>query len=101
MQYAVHANALQLTDAIKTAAYEKFGRLERLAKPLLKSEDAQMNIELSRTTHHHHKGKIFRAEVHIPLGRRSVYAAAEGDDLYDAMDHAVSAVKKQLLRLKG
>lgn len=102
MQYIVHANGMQLTAAIKTAALDKFGRLERIAGSLVKSsDDAVMNIELSRTTHHHHKGKIFRAELHMPLGRKSVYAASEGDDLYEAMDHAVAAAKKQLLRLKG
>lgn len=100
MQYNIHATGLQLTLAIKEAAVEKFGRLERILGAMNKKGEILLDIELARTTHHHHKGKIFRAELHIPMGRKSVYAASESDDLYDAIDHCVAAIKRQLLKIK-
>lgn len=101
MHYNVHATGLQLTTAIKTAALEKFGRIERILKREDAADALHMDIELARTTHHHHKGKIFRAELHIPLGRQSVYAAAECEDLYHGIDQCVAAAKRQLLKIKG
>ena len=100
MQIVVHASGLSLTTAMKMAAIEKFMRVERLLTRFDHSS-LIMVVELSRTTHHHHKGKIFRSEMHLPLARKQeVFAAVEADDIYDAMDHCISAAKKQLLKFK-
>jgi|SRR3989344_2382554 len=100
MQYNIHATGLTLTPAIKTVALEKFGRLERMLGRVDAASSLHIDIELGRTTHHHHKGKIFRAEVHIPLGKHSVYAAAECEELYAGIDQCVSAAKRQLEKIK-
>ncbi len=99
MQLHIHSSGLQLTEAIKAAAEEKFGRLNRLLTRFEKS-DLFIDIELSRTTHHHNKGKIFRAEINIPIGRQQIFSASECEDLYEAMDHCVDTAKRQLIKLK-
>lgn len=100
MQIIVHATGLQLTIAMKAMAVEKFSRLRRMIMRFDHS-DLLMSVELSRTTHHHHKGKIFRAEMHLPLAhKQSAYAAVEADDLYEAMDLCIGAAKRQLLKFK-
>jgi ribosomal subunit interface protein len=99
MQLHIHADGLQLTAAITAAAEEKFGRLNRLLARFEKS-DLLIDIELKRTTHHRNKGKIFRAEINVPLGRAQVFAASECEDLYEAMDHCVATAKRQLIKLK-
>ncbi|MCX6781280.1 MAG: ribosome-associated translation inhibitor RaiA [Candidatus Magasanikbacteria bacterium] len=98
MQITFHSTGLTLTNAIKEIAAEKYARLDKIVGTL--HDNPLVTVELSRTTHHHHKGKIFRAEVHMAMGRQSVYAAAESDDLYDSMDQSVAAIKKQILRIK-
>ncbi len=98
MQITFHSTGLSLTTAIKQIAAEKFSRLDKIVGTL--HDDAIVSVELSRTTHHHHKGKIFRAELHMIMGKKSVYAAAESDDLYDSMDQAIAATKKQVVKIK-
>lgn len=99
MQLHIHSSGMQLTAAIKAMAEEKFGRLNRLLTRFEKS-DLFIDIELSKTTHHHNKGKIFRAEINVPIGRKQVFGAAESDDLYEAMDHCVNTAKRQLVKMK-
>ncbi len=99
MRLHIHSVGLPLTAAITAAAEEKFGRLNRLLTRFDK-DDLFIDIELSRTTHHHNKGKIFRAEINVPIGRKQVYGASECEDLYEAMDHCVDTAKRQLVKLK-
>ncbi len=100
MQISIHASGLQLTPAMKATATEKFARLRRMIMRFDHS-DLLMTVELSRTTHHQHKGKIFRAEMHLPLThKQEVFAAVEADDIFDAMDHCIAGAKKQLLKIK-
>lgn len=100
MQLHIHSSGLQLTAAIKAAVEEKFGRLNRLFLRFEKKDELLVDIELSRTTHHRNKGKIFRAEINVPIGRNQIFGAAEGEDLYEAMDHCVATAKRQLTKLK-
>ncbi len=44
------------------------------------------DIELAKTTNHHNKGDIFKAEVHIVAKDKNIYASVEKDDLYIAID---------------
>ncbi len=99
MNITIHSTGLTATSALKQSALDKFNRLERLLDRY-RQADPVLAVELSRTTHHHHKGKIFRAEAHLTLGKKSLYAATEADDLLDSMDHCVASIKKQLVRLK-
>lgn len=99
MQIVTTATALNLTPGIKSAVQEKFGRLFRVLTRFDHS-DLLMHVEVARTTHHHHKGKIFRSECRLTLNRKSLYAAVESDDLYNAMDQCVNALKKQIIAFK-
>lgn len=73
-------------------------RLEKIAALVGSDESVQCDVELSRTTEHHHKGDIFRAEIHIVGSGKDLYAAAEREDLYAAIDE----VRDEILReLKG
>ncbi|HEY4504098.1 MAG TPA: ribosome-associated translation inhibitor RaiA [Candidatus Paceibacterota bacterium] len=69
-------------------------RLEAVKKLLEKDSTAKCNLELARTTAHHKNGDIFRAEVHITAKDRDLYASAEEQDLYRAID----VVRDEILR---
>lgn len=90
---------MQLTAAIKAAAEEKFGRLRRILTRFDHS-DLVLDVQLARTTHHSHKGKVFRCEGILLLGKKQVFAAIEGEELYETIDHCVSSLKKQIQKIK-
>lgn len=69
-------------------------RLAKVSKLLRDDPSIQCDIELARTTEHHQKGDIFRAEMHIVGSGKNIYASSEKQDLYTAIDD----VKEQVLR---
>lgn len=99
MRLHIHGTGLKLTPAITAAAEEKFGKLNCLLSRFDR-EDLVIDIELAMTTHRHHKGKVFRAEINAPIGRAHIYGAAESEDLYEAMDQCGATAKRQLTKLK-
>lgn len=80
-----------LTPSIKTYLQEK---LDALDKFLPKDESIFADVELAKTTKHHQKGDIFKAEVNLKLPGRLIRAVAEKWDLRVAID----AVKDELQR---
>jgi ribosomal subunit interface protein len=73
-------------------------------EPLLKrfpQDSFVVRIELGKTSDHHEKGKIFKAEGHIALPQRpDVYAESVEEDLYAAIDLMTDGLKRQLLKEK-
>ena len=60
--------------------------LEKVAKLMSSDTSAQCDVELGRTTEHHNKGNIFRAEIHVTGANKNFYASTEQADLYAAID---------------
>jgi putative sigma-54 modulation protein len=69
-------------------------RLRKISELLDKDPGTRCNIELAKTTGHHQKGPIFKAEIHIVGAGKDVYAVSEKEDLYAAID----AVRDDILR---
>ena len=63
-------------------------RLEKIMRLLGDESSIKCDVELARTTEHHNKGDIFRAEIHILGPGRNIYASSEKEDLYVAVDEA-------------
>jgi len=70
-------------------------RLEAVISLFKNDSTAQMDIEIGKTTAHHKNGDIFRAEVHIVAKDEDLYASAEEEDLYKAID----VVRDEILRV--
>lgn len=79
----IKSTNMDMTEAI-SAYLEK--RIVSLEKFVHKAEDAIARIEVGKTSNHHHKGDIFRAEINLEYGEHRFRAVAESDDLYKAID---------------
>lgn len=99
MKILINSDGLILTAAIKASAEEKFSRLRRLLERFDHS-DLVLSVMVTRTTNHSHKGKIFRTECQLKLGKKQLFAAVEGNELYETIDQTVAALKKQCVKLK-
>lgn len=89
MNIRIKATSFTLTPAISDYADK---RLDKISHFLDADPTAQCDVELGRTTSHHHKGDVFRAEIHIVAKHRDVYASSEKPDLYSAIDEAYAEV---------
>ncbi len=93
MNTNIKTTNITLTDAI--AAYVT-KRLTKAEKILETDTSVQCDIELARTTAHHNKGDIFKAEAHIVGNGINVYHSSEKEDLYAAIDEMRDGVLREL-----
>lgn len=91
MKINLKTKNFSLTQAIKIYLEEKLNSLDKF---LPSDESISANVELAKTTKHHQKGDVFRAEVNLTMPGRLIIAAAEQWDLRVAID----AVKDELQR---
>jgi len=91
MKIDLKTKNFSLTPSIRTYLQEKLGNLDKF---LPKDESIFADVELAKTTKHHQKGDIFRAEVNLKVPGRLIRAVAEEWDLRVAID----AVKDELQR---
>jgi ribosomal subunit interface protein len=94
---------IKCTDITLTPAISDYvtKRLEKIETLLSNDSSAKCDIELARTTEHHNKGEIFRAEIHIVGSGKNIYASAEKDDLYTAIDAVRDEVFHEITSNKG
>jgi len=99
MKIIIKATGIELTPAIEKYVNEKIGSLEKYLKRL--DDDAIIaRVEVGKTTEHHNKGKIFRAEVNLSLPCVLLRAEEIHDDLYAAIDLVSDETKRQIVDFK-
>lgn len=91
MNTNIKSTNVALSTAITDYADKRF---KKIAKLLDYDPSTQCDIELARTTAHHQKGEIFKAEIHIVGAGKNLYAVSERADLYAAID----AVRDEITR---
>lgn len=75
-------------------------RLEKISKVLWNGQASRCDVELARTTGHHNKGDIFRAEIHISGGGQDFYASSEQSDLYASIDLVQDDILREITSKK-
>ena len=84
------------SPAVEALIEEKLVRpVTKLLKRLDEKVDIQFDIELARTTRHHRKGKIWRAEAQLSLPYQKKMLRAEA--LTESLRASVDEVKYELL----
>ncbi len=84
MKYNLFVKGIDKTEAIENYLDKKLATLDHLMPK--GEEDTMAEVEIGKTTRHHNKGDVFRAEVKIRLAHKNIYVASEKDDLYAAID---------------
>ena len=101
MNININATNMELTPAIRAYVENKIGNLEKFVSS--HGDNAQVQVEVGKTTQHHQKGDVFRAEINISLSGNSYQfrAESETDNLYAAIDLAKDELERELIRFKG
>lgn len=92
MRINIKATNLELTTAISDYAEKKVSGLVKFINK--NDESAVANVEVGKSTKHHHSGDIFRAEINLHIAGKDLRAVAEKDNLYSAIDE----VKDEMVR---
>ncbi len=106
MKIIIKATNLELNGDLRKWIREKLEPLEKFEKNFFKEEKyydhffgkgkprIEMWLEISKTTEHHRKGKIFRAEAQLRFPGKSIRAEATSENLR----LAINEVKDKLQR---
>ncbi len=97
MNTNVKTTNISLTPAISEHITK---RLEKISKLVESDPAVKCDVEVGRTTGHHNKGDIFRAEIHIVGSHKNAYASAEQSDLYTAIDIVRDDIVRELTGAK-
>lgn len=89
MNINIKTKNITLNDALEVFVHEKIDSLEKF---LGNTNSLLAEVDLSKTTEHHNKGDIFRAEVQIEVPGKLLRAESTMDDLRKA----IVEVKDQL-----
>lgn len=105
MKINIKATNLDLTPAVKQYIEEKVGGLEKLLSsksidwdPEIGRPTVEAFVEISRTTKHHHKGPVFRAEINVPMPGQGKILRAEAEqwDIRVAIDQIKDEIQIEL-----
>lgn len=76
-------------------------RVKRAIDKFGKESEYSCYMEVGKTTNHHSKGDIFRAEINLKMKGKPFRAVSEKDDLYKAIDSAKDEIIRVINRTKG
>ena len=97
--FNIKATNIELTPELRTFLERRFSSLSGVLdfnEPTLK-----VQIEVGRTTRHHDKGDVFRAEFNVRSRRGNFRAEAERSDIHTAISDARDDLEMGLGRAKG
>lgn len=93
----IFASHMDMTDAIRNYVEEKLGSLEKFC---VNYDPCDVRVEVEKTSEHHNKGKIFRAEFTMNVPGKTLRVEVVEEDLYAAIDIAKDQLKQQLIEHK-
>ena len=97
MQIEIKCSGLELTEALRAYVEEKLNRLGKFVH----GQDAFLiTVELGKTTAHHHKGEVYRAEANMKIDGILLRAEATAEDLYVAIDLLKEEAGRELVNRK-
>ena len=101
MTLNIKATNITLTPALREYVEKKIGSLDRFLARWEREGAIEVWIEVGRTTRHHVKGDIFRAEVTVRMpGRKVLRADDEGVDVRAAIDKVRDILKTEIQKYK-
>lgn len=88
-----------MTPVIRSRIDTVLARLEKFAGKT-DPDAVTCAIEVGTITKHHRKGKVYRAEINVFVGRKSIRATAAGESVIAALHEAQEEIERRLLKAK-
>ena len=95
MTITIEPKGIELTDAIRTYAEEKFMSLTKYVEGIEK-----MDIDIGMESHHHVNGKVYMCSAHVFLRNKDFYVKKEAEELYKAIDKVKDHLRNELAEYK-
>jgi len=93
-------NAIDRTPSLETYIDKKFAPLTKFIKQFDETGEAEIWIEISRTTRHHRKGEVYFAAADLRLPKKIVRAEGYADDIRTAIDQMKDTLRLEIEKYK-
>lgn len=100
MQITIKTKNLDLTPSLQEWVDEKIGALEKFIERFETEGQILCEVEVARTTNHHHKGDVFYAEANLHMPGRKIRAEAQDFDVRVAVDRVRDRLQSDLVKHK-
>jgi len=99
MKIEIKATGIELSDNLKNYIEEKIGSCEKFLS--LRNYPLNAFVEIEKTTKHHKKGLVFRAEVNLEVPGKLIRVESTKEDLYQAIVEAKDKLQRVLKKYKN
>lgn len=93
----IKIKGMEMTPAISDYVDKKIDALTKFIDPKAK---ALAEVEIGRTTNHHHKGDVYKADVLLTVGKDTFHAEVTESDLYVAIDMVKDRMAQEITTKK-
>jgi putative sigma-54 modulation protein len=100
MKISLIASNLDITPSLKAYVEERLGVLKKLVKHFDEEGVAELRVELARSTKHHKKGLVFRAEANLRLPKKVLRAEDINTDIRSAIDMVENKLRREIEKYK-
>jgi ribosomal subunit interface protein len=97
----IKATGLDLTPSLKEYIEGKLGGMARFINKYEDAGGSEMRVEVARTTAHHHKGNVFRAEVNLRLPHKLLRTEHTDRDVRTAIDMTKTKLLLEIEKYKS
>lgn len=101
MKIIIGTKALDLTAPLKVYIEEKLLPLAKFVKKFETKGEAELRVELLRTTRHHKKGEVFMAVLELRLPNKVLGAEEDAKDIRTAIDNARTTLRNEIEKYKA
>lgn len=101
MRLTIRQRDVEMTDALREYIAQKLVRpVEKRLKRLALSDMPILDIEMSRITHHHHKGLVYAATATLAIGKHTIRAEAVDMQIHAACDALEDELTREIVAYK-
>lgn len=102
MKITIRQKDLEITPSLQEYIEKKIVQpVQKFLKRSAATDLPVLDIEVGRTTKHHHKGNVFHASATLTLGKRVIRADATGVDIHIACDTLENELKREIDTFKS
>lgn len=99
MKIILQATNFKLDKAIEDFVYEKLADVEKTLGSA-DDESVEARVEVGRTSDHHRKGDVYRAEINLKMPGRFLRTESQNFDLYVAITEVRDEMQRQVRKYK-
>ncbi|MDI6717560.1 MAG: ribosome-associated translation inhibitor RaiA [Patescibacteria group bacterium] len=100
MKLNIKASGLDLTPAINEYVENKIKSAGKIITGFEKSQEAEINFEITRTTRHHRHGNVYHAKANVYLNGKLIRVEHDGDDVRAIIDKVKDKLKIEFQKFK-